>query len=63
MCIRDRCIVYSGYKIGTASTTVTKAMIRSYSKMRSRKAAYYFYEGDFRIPGLQACLLYTSRCV
>ena len=52
------CIVYSGYKIGTASTTVTKAMIRSYSKMRSRKAAYYFYEGDFRITGLQASNLH-----
>ena len=52
------CIVYSVYKIATASTSVTKAMIRSYSKMRSRKAAYYFYEGDFRITGLQASNLH-----
>lgn len=52
------CIVYSGYKIGTASTTVTKSMMRSYSKLRSRKAAYYFYEGDFRITGLQASNLH-----
>lgn len=52
------CIVYCGYKIGTASTTTTKAMMRSYSKLRSRKAAYYFYEGDFRITGLQASNLH-----
>ena len=32
--------------------------MRSYGKLRSRKAVYYFYEGDFRITGLQASNLH-----
>ena len=52
------CVVFCVYKIATAGTTITKNMMRSYGKLRSRKAAYYFYEGDFRITGLQASNLH-----
>lgn len=52
------CVVFSIYKLATAGTAITKAMIRSYGKLRSRRAAYYFYEGDFRITGLQASNLH-----
>lgn len=52
------CVIYSGYKTATAGTTITKSLIRVFSKMRSRKAAYYFYEKDFRITGLQASNLH-----
>lgn len=52
------CAVYSVYKIATAGSTITKSLTRVYGKLRSRKAAYYFYEGDFRITGLQASNLH-----
>ena len=34
--------------------TRQRCLMRSYGKLRSRRAAYYFYDGDFRITGLQA---------
>lgn len=52
------CVVFCTYKIATAGTNITKALMRSYGKLRSRKAVYYFYEGDFRITGLQASNLH-----
>lgn len=51
-------VAYSVYKSATAPVTIEKTLIRVYSKMRSRKAAFYFYDGDFRITGLQASNLY-----
>lgn len=50
--------IYSLYKLATASTNTAKALMRSYGKLRSRRAAYYFYDGDFRITGLQASNLH-----
>ncbi|MBQ2668349.1 MAG: YcxB family protein [Clostridia bacterium] len=48
------CVVFSLYKSVTAGSTITKNLIRVFGKLRSRKGAFYFYEGDFRITGLQA---------
>lgn len=48
------CVVFSTYKSVTAGSTITRNLIRVFSKLRSRKGAFYFYEGDFRITGLQA---------
>lgn len=50
--------IYSLYKLATASTNTAKMLMRSYGKLRSRRAAYYFYDGDFRITGLQASNLH-----
>gem|GEM_PF-181720 len=50
--------IYSLYKLATASTNTAKVLMRSYGKLRSRRAAYYFYDGDFRITGLQASNLH-----
>ena len=52
------CVLYCVYRSATASSEIEKALIRVYSKMRSRKAAFYFYDGDFRITGLQSASLY-----
>lgn len=52
------CISYCGYRIGTAASTLTKTLTRVYGKFRSRKATYYFYDGDFRITGMQASNLH-----
>ena len=50
--------IYSLYKLATASTNTAKVLMRSYGKLRNRRAAYYFYDGDFRITGLQASNLH-----
>lgn len=52
------CVVYCAYRLVTAGTTITRTQMRVFGKLRSRKAAYYFYEGDFRITGLQASNLH-----
>lgn len=52
------CVGFSAYKTGTAGTTIAKSLMRVFGKLRSRKASYYFYEGDFRITGLQASNLH-----
>lgn len=48
------CVGFSVYKTATAGSTITRNLIRVFGKLRSRKGAFYFYEGDFRITGLQA---------
>ena len=49
---------FSVYRSLTAGTTISKTLERVYGSMRSRKATYYFYDGDFRITGLQASSLH-----
>ncbi len=49
---------FSVYRSFTAGTTIAKTLERVYGSMRSRKATYYFYDGDFRISGLQASSLH-----
>ena len=56
--ILGACVVFSAYKTATAGTTITKSLTRVFGKLRSRKAVYYFYDGDFRITGLQASNLH-----
>ena len=53
--------IYSLYKLATASTNTAKVLMRSYGKLRNRRAAYYFYDGDFRITGLQASNLHETN--
>lgn len=52
------CVLFCAYKLITAATSIIKTQKRVFSKLRSRKAAYYFYDGDFRITGLQASNLH-----
>ena len=51
-------VAFSVYRSATAHVAIEKTLIRVYSKMRSRKAAFYFYDGDMRVTGLQASNLY-----
>ena len=49
---------FSVYRSFTAGTTIAKTLERVYGSMRSRKATYYFYDGDLRITGLQAASMH-----
>ena len=51
-------VAFSVYRSTTAHVTIEKTLVRVYSKMRSRKAAFYFYDGDMRVTGLQSSNLY-----
>ena len=46
------------YRSTTAHVAIEKTLIRVYSRMRSRKASFYFYDGDMRVTGLQSSNLY-----
>ena len=51
-------VAFSLHRSLTASGAIEKAMIRVYNAMRSRKATFYFYDGDFRVTGLQSASMY-----
>lgn len=52
------CIAYFTYHVFYAPTALAKTLNRVYSKFRNRTNTYYFYEGDFRVTGMQSSSLH-----
>ncbi len=51
-------IIYFAYHIWYAPTALFKTLSRVYGKFKNRKNTYYFYDGDFRISGMQSSSLH-----
>ncbi len=50
--------VYFTYRVCYAPTAMSKTLIRVNSKFKNRNVTFYFYEGDFRITGMQSSSLH-----